>query len=171
MAPEACSGAALAYLLLPFVRLDQVVDLGFDGFKVERGRCLHRRIFDRRLRQSPHALLYENEAPELSCVEIVHVTAAEAIERLASDRRRSLKRILTDVDDRRHVGCHLFSRPPLRLLVELEFRIVDPDSAKFRSAEVVKFMAFRRTVAQQQVHLIVAIQMVLVGSIPRRHAF
>ena len=74
------------------------------------------------------------------------------------------ERILAQVDDRRHVRRDLFARPAPRLLQELELEVVDPQGAQLRAAEVEQFVARRRSLARQQIHLVVAVQMVLVGA-------
>jgi hypothetical protein len=40
------------------------------------------------------------------------------------------------VDDGRHFGRHLFARPAIGLLIELELEIVDPQCAERRPAEI-----------------------------------
>ena len=115
--------------LLPFARLDHFLNLPLDGVEVERRRRLHRRKLDRRLRQRRHVLLHEDKAPELAGIKVIHVAAAHVVGRFAAGPRRSLERILADVDDRRHVGGHLFAGPAERLLEELELEIVDADGA------------------------------------------
>jgi hypothetical protein len=67
--------------LLPFAALHHLINFLFDGFKIERGRLLHRRIIDLRLRQLEEFLLHENEAPELASIETVCVTAAHCLVR------------------------------------------------------------------------------------------
>ena len=120
--------------------LDHLVDFCLDRLEVEGRRSLHRRIIDRRLRQLRHLLLHEDEAPELAGIEVVHVAAAQCRWRLAADRRRSLERILADVDDVGHVGRHLFARPAVGLLEELELEVVDAEGAELRPAEVEQFV-------------------------------
>ena len=48
--------------LLPFAALHHLINFLFDGFKIERGRLLHRRIIDLRLRQLEEFLLHERSA-------------------------------------------------------------------------------------------------------------
>src|SRR5262245_61266971 len=105
--------------------------------------CLHGWKLDRRLRKICHRVLYVDEAPELTAKEVVHVTAPEIVHGLLLDRRRPLERILTDVDDRWHVGVYLRSRPTIGLQVEPVLEIVDPDSAELRTTEVEEFMPHR----------------------------
>src|SRR5215475_5368303 len=152
-------------LLLPRVALDHLVDLPLHRLEIEAGGILHRRIVDRRQRQLGDRLLDEHEAPELAGIELVHVAAAEVVQVLAADRRRAFERILAKVDDRRHVGRHLLARPAIGLLVELELEVVDPERAQGRPAEVEELVPGRRSLAEQQVHLVVAVEMVLVGAV------
>src|SRR5580704_6150886 len=162
--------AVVKACLLPFVRLHHLLDLLFDLSEVEGRGLLHRREVDERLRRRAHGLLDLDEAPELARHEVVHVAAALVVERLAADRRRALERILAQVDDRRHVGRHLLARPAERLLVELELEVVDADGAELRLAEVEDLVPRRRSFAGDQVHLVVAVQMVLVGLAVHLHA-
>ena len=88
-----------------------------------------------------------DETPELSGVEIIHIATAHVIERFAADRGGPLERVLAQVDDRRHVGRRLFSRPAEWLLVELELEVIDPDGPQLRLAEIKDFVARRRSLA------------------------
>src|SRR3984957_16419004 len=155
--------AVVKVCLLPFVRLHHLLDLRFDLGKVEGRGLLHRRVVDERLRRRGHGLLHLDEAPEFARHEVVHVAAAQVVERLAADRRRALERILAQVDDGRHVGRHLLARPAERLLVELELEVVDADGAELRLAEVEDLVPRRRSFAGDQIHLVIAVQVVLVG--------
>ena len=62
------------------------------------------------------------------------------------------------------------SRPAVRLLVELVLEIIDADGTQMRAAEVEEFVTLGRPFAQQQVHLVVAVEMVLVGPVAELHA-
>src|SRR5258708_22447090 len=103
-------------------------------------------------------MLHDDKAPEFSCIEVVQVSAALLVQVLAARRRRPLERILADVNDRRHISRDLFSWPALRLLVELEFEIINPKSTQVRPAEIKELMATRRPFAKQQLHLLVAVE-------------
>src|SRR5580692_11715244 len=155
--------AVVKVRLLPFVRLHHLLDLLLDLGEVEGRGLLHRREVDERLCRRTHSLLHLDEAPEFARHEVVHVAAALVVERLAADRRRALERILAQVDDGRHVGRHLLARPAPGLLVELELEVVDADGAELRLAEVEDLVPRRRSFARQQIHLIIAVQVVLVG--------
>src|SRR5208283_590266 len=148
--------------LLPFVGLDGFLDLFLNGLDVEARRRLHRRKIDRRLRELTHRFLHENEAPELARHEIVHVASSEIVHVFAADRWCPLERILTDINNGWHVGRDLLPWPALRLLEESEFEVIKPQRAKMWATEVKEFMTGGRPLAQQNIQLIVAVEMVLV---------
>ena len=162
--------ARLLVRLLPLVTLDHLLNLLLDRGKVEGRGLLHRWELDERLCRGCHGLLHLHKTPELPREEVVHVSTGHVVGRFAADRRRPLEWILTQVDDRRHVGRRLLARPTERLLVELVFEIIDTDRAELRFAEVEDLVTRRRTFAGQQVHLVVAVEMVLVGPIADLHA-
>ena len=60
--------------------------------------------------------------------------------------------------------------PAVRLLVELVLEVVDANGAQVRAAEVEEFVALGRPLALQQVHLVVAVEVVLVGPVAELHA-
>src|SRR6266404_838053 len=143
--------------LLSFVGLDRFLNRPLHSVQVEgRGR-LHRRIVDRRFRQLRYLLLYHDEAPELASHEVVQVAAAHVIQGLAPDRRRALEWILPDVGDGGHIRRHLLARPAKGLLIELELEVVDPEGAQMWPTEIEELMARRGPLAQQQIHLVIAI--------------
>src|SRR6476469_8765048 len=96
--------------------LDRLFNLGLDGIKIERGRCLHRRILDSRLCQLNNFLLHVDEPPKLEAHEIVEITCGALIKGLALYRRRPLERVLAYIDWSWHVRRVLLSRPTIRLL-------------------------------------------------------
>src|SRR5438132_13649804 len=153
------------------MRLDLFLDFPLHRVQIESGWRLHWRKVDSRFRQLRYRLLYDDEAPEFSRHEIVHVAAAEIIHVFAADRRSPFERILAEVDNHRHVRRDLFPWPALRLLVELEFEIINPEGTQVRTAEVKEFMTSGGTIAQQQIYLIVAVEVVLVGTLTQLHPF
>ena len=153
------------------MRLDHLVDLPFHGLETERGGRLHRRKLDGRLRQRSHMLLHQDEAPEFAGIEVVHIPTAHVVHRFAAYRRRPLERVLADVDDCRHVGRRFLTRPAPRLLIELELEVIDAKGAKVRPAEIEQLVARRRPLAGQEIKLIVAVQVVLVGPVAELDAF
>jgi len=80
------------------VRLHCRVDLLLDRREVERSGCLHRRKLDRGSRQIRDLFLYLHEAPELARQEVVQVSAARIVQRLAVDRRRPLEALVIGAD-------------------------------------------------------------------------
>src|SRR6478736_426802 len=127
---ENAPAALRARGLLPFVRPHCRIDLLLDRGQVERGGRLHRWKLDSRSCQVGDPLLYLHETPELAREEVVHISAAQIVQRLAMDRRRPLERIPTKVDDRRNISCHLFTGPAIRLLHELKLEVIDTNSAQ-----------------------------------------
>jgi hypothetical protein len=117
--------------LLPFALFDQLLNLRFDRVEIERGRALHRAIVDGGLCQIGDCLLYEHEIREhtsRSCSRPNHSGFRHG-------SRGPFERILAQVNDRGHVSRHLFPRPTIRLLIELEL-LIDPDRAQFRPAKI-----------------------------------
>ena len=93
----------MAYLL-PLVGLDGFLDLFLDRLDVEARWRLHRRKINGRLCEFTHVFLHEDEAPDLARHEVVHIAAAEIVQVFAADGRGPLEGVLTEIDDRRHVG-------------------------------------------------------------------
>ena len=84
--------------VLAFVVLDRFLDFLFHRIEVERSRILHRRVVDRRHSEFCDLLLDQDEAPKLAGIEIVPVAEGAVVRGLAADRRRPLKRVLSDID-------------------------------------------------------------------------
>src|SRR4030095_13164244 len=110
-----------------------------------------------------HLFLNAHEPPELARKEVIHIAPALVVEALLADRRSPLEWILTEVHHSRHVRRHLRARPTLRLLEELELEVADANGSQVRATEVEEFLSRRRRLAQQQIELVVAVQMILVG--------
>ena len=83
-----------------------------------------------------NGFLHHDEAPELARIEIVHISTAQIIEAFTADRRRPFERILPEVDDGRHVGGDLFSRPSVGLLDELKLEVINSNGAEVGSTEI-----------------------------------
>src|SRR5262249_2906602 len=64
----------------------------------------------------------------------------------------------------------LFAGPPPWLRKEREFEVVDADRAELRAAKIEHLLAFRRTLAGEKIHLVVTVEMVLVGPVAELHA-
>src|SRR6266581_4123309 len=143
--------------------------LRFHGIKIEARASLHWREFEESLEFLAHHLLDENKAPELEL---------EPIEVLLSSFFRpivwpalALKRIETQVDQIRHIRFGLFTQPALGLVDKAILVVVNTDRTDCAFAEVKDLVTVRWAFAGDQVHLIVAVQMVLVGPVAEFHAF
>src|SRR5262249_6030481 len=170
-APVAVRGPSRqAVCLLTRAVLDRLLDLLLHRFEVERSRSLHRRKFNRGLRQISDVLLDHDETPELTGVEVLAVAEGAGVGRLAADIRRAFERILPDVDQSRHVGRGLFARPAERLLEERELEVVEPKRTQARTAEVEDLAAFGWASSGEKLRLIVAVEMVLIGPVAELHA-
>src|SRR6187431_2878935 len=100
------------------------------------------------------------EAPEFTRIEVVEV-AGRAFEHIR--HRQPLEMILLDVLKDRHVDGNLRSRPTLRLVDEAILELIETKAAEIGFGEVPDLMPLRRSFPCQQVGLIVAIEMHLVG--------
>src|SRR5262249_21851543 len=69
-------------------------------------------------------------------------------------------------DDDGHVRYDLRTGPTLRLLEELELEVIDAQGTKFGPGKVEQLVPLRRPLAEQQVHLVVAVEVVLVLAVP-----
>src|SRR5215831_17439963 len=157
--------------LLPFAVLEHLLNLLLDCIEVEGRRVLHRRIIDRRRCQLLDVLLHHDEAPELTGEELIHVAWCTGVQGLAAKGRRSLERVLANVDQPRHVRGGLFARPAPRLHKERELEVVEANGAELRAAEIEQLAALGWTFAGEQIYLVIAVQMVLVGAIAELHSF
>src|SRR5262249_51384182 len=121
--------------------------------------------------QLRYFLLHKYEAPKFSRIKRVHVPTAHVIQGFAADRRSPFERVLAEVDHPRHVGRDLFPWPAVRLLEKLEFVIVDSKGTQLWTGEVENLMPSGRSVAEQKVHLVVAVEVVLVTTVAQLHPF
>src|SRR5262245_63208250 len=151
--------------LLTRAVLYRFLNLLLHRFKVERSRTLHRRKFDRGLREISDVLLDHDEAPELPGKEFVHVAGSGDVQGLAANTRRALEGILADVDHSGHVGRVLFARPAPRLGEEREFEVTEAKRAQARTAEVEDFLTLGWASPGEKIGLVVAVEMVLVGPV------
>src|SRR5215510_2015880 len=168
--PHECGPLDVASLLTWAV-LDHLLDLLLHRLEVEGSRVLHRRIVDRRQRQLLDELLDQDEAPELAREEVLAVPEGAGVRRFTANIRRAFEGILPNIDDRGHVRGGLFARPAPRLRIERELEVVDAQRAQVCAAEVEDLVALGRALAGQQVHLVVAVEVVLVGPVAELHAF
>src|SRR5262245_54202720 len=165
--PVAADARALpsGHSLLTRAVLHRLLNLLLHRFKVERSRTLHRRILDRGLRQIGDVLLDHDEAPELAGEEVVAVAEGSGVGRLAANVRRALERVLANVDHSRHVGRGLFAWPTPRLREERELEVTEAKSAQARTTEVEDFLALGWASTGKKIHLIIAVEMVLIGPV------
>jgi hypothetical protein len=83
--------------LLSFVRLNRFLDFRLNGVQVEGCGVLHRRIIDGCDSKFSNSLLYDHETPKLSGHEVVHVAAAQVIQRFAANRGCPLEWVLANM--------------------------------------------------------------------------
>ena len=83
---------------------------------------------------------------------------------------RALERIEAQVGDVRHVRMGLFAQPALGLVDEAVFVVVDAHRADRAFAEVEDLVPRGGAFAGDRGHLVVAVQMVLVGPVADRLA-
>src|SRR5215813_13777291 len=162
---------ALQPALLSWFVLDRLLDLLLHSVQVEGGGILHWWVIDRRLGELRNLLLNKDKAPELSSIEIVHVAATHVVQVLGVDGWRALKGVLADIHHARHIRRDLRAGPALGLAKELEFEIIDPHGAQLGSREIEELMALRWSLVHEEFYLVVAVQVVLVGSIAKLDAF
>src|SRR6516165_9009245 len=84
--------------LLTLVVLDHLLDLLLHRIEVEGSRVLHRRVIDCCQRQLLDELLDQDEAPELTGEEVVHVAGGAGVERFPANGWRALERVLPNID-------------------------------------------------------------------------
>src|SRR5215472_4138782 len=157
--------------LFALVCLDLFLDFPLHRVQIERGWRLHWRKFDGGFRQLRYLFLDENEAPKFSRIKRVHVPTTHVVQAFAADRRRSFERVLAEVDHPRHVGRDLFPWPAVRLLEKLEFVIINSKGTQLWTGEVENLMPCRRSLAEQQIDLVVAVKVILVGTVTELHPF
>src|SRR5262249_61938121 len=104
----------------------------------------------------------DREAPKLSADQFV-MAAPPAV--LAVEHARALERVQTEVDQDRPVPLDRGAEPATRLIGEAVLVIVDPHRRERALGEVEDFVAFRRTFAGDQVQLVVAVEVDLVGAL------
>src|SRR5262249_28328426 len=148
--------------LLSSLRLDGLLNLLLDGLQIEACTLLHGRKLDRGLGDFRHLLLHELEAPELVDEPVV-IADRPAI--LAVEHARSLERVQTKIDQDRPVHLERGAEPATRLIGEAVLVIIDPYRRECALSEVKNFMALRRALAGDQIHLVVAVEVDFVGAI------
>src|SRR5262249_29619240 len=132
----------------------------FDGLEIETCTALHWREVEERLQVLADNLLNEDKAPEL-VLEPVEILL-RAFFRTVVWPAGALKGIEPQIGNVGDVGPGLFADPTCRLVYEAELIIVDPNRTDRAFAEIENLVALGRSLAGDSVHLVVAIQMVLV---------
>src|SRR5262245_28693527 len=122
---------------------------------VEARALLHRRELDEGLRGLRDLLLHEHVAPELVDEPVL------VVERALDPR--ALERVEAQIDEDRPVDLERAAQPAVRLVDEAVLEVADPHRAERRLGEVEDLVALRRPLAGDQVELVVAVEMDLVG--------
>src|SRR5262249_44962526 len=98
------------------------------------------------------------------------IAPCAVVGRLAAQTGRTFEWVLANVDERGHIRGRLFARPPPRLVEEYEFHVVDANRAKLWTAKIEQLVALGWALAGEQIHLVVAVEVVLVRAIAELHA-
>src|ERR1035438_5023856 len=144
--------------------------LRFDGVEVEARASLHRRVLEEGLEFLTHYLLNEHETPELIHEPITEVKL-RTLFRPVVGYARALEGIDPQVGDVRHVRMGFLTNPAGRLVDEAELVIVDTYRTDRAFAKIKDFVARGWAFAGDGGHLVVAVQMVLVGPVTDRFTF
>ena len=78
--------------------------------------------------------------------------------------------MLADVVNERHVRCGFGTGPAQGLLVKLVFEVIDTQGTELCPAKIEELVPSRWPLALQEVHLVIAIQMVLIGPVAQLHS-
>src|SRR4029079_16992312 len=78
---------------------------------------------------------------------------------------RALERIEAKVGQIGYVSLGFFTEPASRLVDETILEVVDANGTEFALSEVKDFVPVRRTLAGNHVHLVIAVQIALVGPV------
>src|SRR3989442_5451394 len=138
-------------------------DFRFHSIEVEAGPLLHRRVLDGGRDELLHLLLDEYEAPEF-VLEPLEVILRPGLRR-AVRPAGALERIEAKIDQVRHVNVALRTQPTGGLIDEAILEVADAHGAQLTLPEVEDLVAIRRSLAGDHVHLVVAVEMHLVGAI------
>jgi len=139
------------------------LDFRLYGIEVEARALLHRRKLDRRHRQLFHLLLNKHKAPEF-VFEPIEILLS-AFFGAAIGPAGALERIEAKIDQIGHVRLGFFTQPASRLVDETILIVVDAHGTQLAFPEVPDFVPVRRPFAGDHVHLVIAVQMTLVGCV------
>src|SRR5215510_11227901 len=139
----------------PCFPCDGLHDLLLDSVQVERSGFLNRRELDECFAELRHLLLDEDEAPEF---------VLEPLSLLQGlPHTRSLQRVQAEVSQDRPVNLDRAAEPALRLINEAILVVADAHRSESGLSEVEDFVARRRPKACNEVKLVVAVEVNLVG--------
>src|SRR6476469_3123031 len=156
-----CPSIPQLWTLFSCVRLDGLLDLLLDGFQVEARALLHRREFDGRLSELPDLLLRKLEAPELEGKPVV-VGQRPLV---AVWQPRPLERIEPEIGEDRPIDLDRAAQPAAGLVGETILEVVDAHCAQRAFGEVEDLVAVRWAFASNEIHLVVAVEVDLVGAV------
>src|SRR5262245_30020486 len=145
-----------------------LLDLLLHRLQIEARALLHRRKLDRSLGDLRDFILHELEAPELIDEPVV-VADRSAI--LAVVHAGPLERVETKIDQDWPVHLDRGAKPAARLIGEPILVVTNPYRGEGTLGEVEDFVALRRALAGDEVHLVVAVEVDLVGAVPQLLAF
>src|SRR5882672_3408056 len=126
-------------------------------FEAEARTLLQRRELEKGLRVLRYLLLHKDEAPEL-------VYEPVLVEERAG-QARALERIQTEVDEDRPIDLDRATQPTVRLVDEPVLEVADAHRAERRFREIEDLVTLRRSLAGDQVQLVVTVEIELVGAV------
>src|SRR5262249_24197404 len=129
-------------------------------FEVEARALLHRGVIQEGLRVLGDRILDEDEAPEL--------VGEPVIVRQRAGQPRALKGIEPEIDQDGPIDLDRATEPAAGLIDEPVLEVVDTHRAEGRLGEVEDLMALRRSLTRDQVYLVVAVEIDLVGAVAQR---
>ena len=140
-------------------RGDGLFDLCLHGFEVEARALLRGRKVDRRLAELRRFLLHEHATPEFVHVPVdVRDRAGLRVHRQAG----ALVRVEPEVGHDRPIDLDRVAEPPRRLIGEPILEVADARGSERGFREVPDLVALRRSLAGDEVCLVVAVEVLLV---------
>src|ERR1700730_2129190 len=138
-------------------------DFRFHSIEIEACALLHWRELDRSHGQLLHLVLNEYETPEF-VLEPVKVLLRPVFSP-AIRPARALERIETKVGQKGYVRLGLVTYPAAGLVDEAVLVIIEAHGTQLAFAEIPDLVPVRRSPAGDHVHLVIAIQITLVGTV------
>src|SRR5262249_51900601 len=139
----------------------------FHSVKIEARAPLHWWVIDERLEFLGHHLLDEHKTPEL-ILEPIEVLLRSVLCPV-SGPTLTFERIEPQVDQVGHVRVGLLTQPALGLVNKAELVVVEPHRADRAFAEIEDFVTSGWPFAGNSIHLVVAIEVVLVSPVAKLH--